>query len=266
MSLHVETQGNGPDLVLVHGWGVNSGVWQAVLPALAQQYRVSCVDLPGHGASRAIPMSASLAAVAAQVLAAVPMPAIWLGWSLGGLICLQLALQAPAQVRRLLLSNTTPKFVSGPDWAQAMPPDQLQAFAAELAEDFTETVRRFLAVQVLGDESARATLQTLRATLRARGEADTDSLAAGLVILRDSDLRQELPRIAIPTLVMAGEYDRLTPPQAGEVLAHRIANAEYVCFPRTAHAPFISHPQAFMRTVNGFLHRKSANPAHAHTN
>ncbi|MGH8370660.1 MAG: alpha/beta fold hydrolase, partial [Gammaproteobacteria bacterium] len=192
MSLHCETSGDGPDLVLVHGWGVNSAVWQSVLPLLIRRYRVTCVDLPGHGASHDTSMSAPLTAVAQQVLAVVPQSAIWLGWSLGGLIALQVALQAPAQVRGLILSNTTPRFITAADWPHAMPSAQLDEFAAELTQDFAGTVRRFLALQVLGDERARDTLRALRDSVLARGVPDAASLAAGLGILRDTDFRSEL--------------------------------------------------------------------------
>lgn len=264
MNLHCETRGGGPDLVLMHGWGVNSGVWQSVLPSLTRRYRVTCVDLPGHGASRDTVMSASLTAVAQQILALAPRSAIWLGWSLGGLIALQAALHAPARVRGLILSNTTPRFITGADWPHAMPPAQLDTFAVELREDFADAVRRFLALQVLGEARARETLRALRDSVLARGVPDSASLAAGLEILRDTDIRSELHRINMPSLVIAGAYDRLTPASAGECMATTIGGAEFVCLPRTAHAPFISQPAGFVRVLNDFTARKFPGSNHEH--
>jgi pimeloyl-[acyl-carrier protein] methyl ester esterase len=266
MSLHFETHGSGPDLVLVHGWGVNSGVWQQVLPLLKQRYRVTCVDLPGHGASSGVRMPLSLEAVASQLLEVAPSSALWLGWSLGGLICLQIAIHAPLRVRALLLSNTTPRFITASDWPYAMPPAQLDAFAMELAEDFTETVQRFLALQVLGDERARDTLRALRDSVLARGEPHKESLAAGLSILHDTDVRDGLHRISAPTLVLTGDYDRLTPPQAGQALAAMITGARSVSFARTAHAPFISHPVQFVGAVDDFTTALVPRRAHDRTN
>jgi pimeloyl-[acyl-carrier protein] methyl ester esterase len=264
MSLHTETYGAGPDLVMVHGWGVNSGVWQPVLPLLEKHYRVTCVDLPGHGLSAETRMAASLATVATQVLAIAPPAAIWLGWSLGGLVCLQIAAHFPVRVCALILSNTTPRFIAAPDWRYAMPVAQLDAFAAELGVDYADTVRGFLALQVLGDEHARETLRALRESVLLCGEPDPSSLAAGLSMLRDSDVRDELVRITAPTLVLSGAYDRLTPPQAGEFMAATITAAELVNFPRTAHAPFISHPFDFVRVLNDFTGRKIPECAHEH--
>jgi pimeloyl-[acyl-carrier protein] methyl ester esterase len=266
MKLHVETHGSGLDLVLVHGWGVNSGVWQQVLPLLKLRYRITCVDLPGHGASRELRMSSSLAAVATQVLEVAPTSALWLGWSLGGLICLQIAMHAPQRVRALMLSNTTPRFITAADWPHAMPLAQLDAFAMELNEDFAETVRRFLALQVLGDERARDTLRALRDSVLARGEPDQDSLAAGLEILRDSDVRSRLHGISAPTLVLTGDYDRLTPPQAGQALAEMIADAELRSFPQTSHAPFISHPSQFVDVLDDFISKSTRRRIHDRAN
>lgn len=253
MKLHAERQGHGPDLVLLHGWGVNSGVWEAVLPSLTLHFCVTRVDLPGHGASRALSMPAELDALADQVLTVAPAAAVWLGWSLGGLVCLRIALRAPARVRALLLSNTTPRFTRAPDWPHAMPAAQLAAFATELSQDFAGTLHRFLALQVLGDEHARTTLRVLHACVSARGEPDAASLAAGLALLHDSDVRNDLPRVIAPTLVLSGAYDRLTPPQAGVELARMMPDASCISLPRAGHAPFISHPAGFVRALHAFL-------------
>lgn len=243
----------GPHLVLLHGWGLHGGVWDTLLPRLVMDFRVTRVDLPGHGKSRETPMISELGDVAQQVLASVPANATWLGWSLGGSVALRAALDAPKQIRALVLANTTPKFVTGPDWMAAMPPEQLQEFADGLREDYRKTLLRFLSLQVRGDESTRASLRQLRDALFSRGEPDTTSLAAGLELLRVSDLRAELNSITQPTLVITGDYDRLTPPAAGETLAKGIPAARYACIPKSAHAPFISHGEAFTLLLTAFM-------------
>ena len=243
----------GPNLVLLHGWGLHGGVWDALLPRLTADFRVTRVDLPGHGLSREIPMPVDLADVARLVQASVPVNAIWLGWSLGGLIALRAALDAPQTMRGLILVTTTPRFAAAADWPEAMPPEELQEFAAGLGEDYRETLLRFLSLQVRGDESARASLRQLRDALFARGEPATAALAAGLELLRVSDLRPELASVRVPTLVIAGGYDRLTPPGAGRTLAEGIPDARYALIPKSAHAPFISHPEEFTALLTAFM-------------
>jgi pimeloyl-[acyl-carrier protein] methyl ester esterase len=142
-----------------------------------------------------------------------------------------------------------------------MPPEQLREFAAGLAQDYKETLQHFLSLQVRGDESARASLRELRESLFAHGEPDTASLATGLSLLRDSDLRARLRQLSVPTLVRAGGYDRLTPAAAGEYLAQHIPGARFELFPKSAHAPFISHGEAFAAAVLHFvqgLHEEAA--------
>src|SRR5262249_41598849 len=172
---------------------------------------------------------------------------------LGGLVALEAALRMPQRMRGLILANSTPRFVTAEDWSCAMPPEQLQEFAQGLAQDYQETLRRFLSLQVRGDESARASLRELRDSLFAHGEPDTASLAMGLEILKDSDLRSKLKDVSVPTLVLAGGYDRLTPAAAGEHMAGHIPGARLEVFPKSAHAPFISHADAFVSAVLGFV-------------
>jgi pimeloyl-[acyl-carrier protein] methyl ester esterase len=252
-SLYIETQGQGPDLVLLHGWGLHGGVWDTLMPRLTPHLRVTRVDLPGHGRSRHVPMPASLTELTLQVMAGIAPGAVLLGWSLGGLVALEAALEMPQRLRGLILANTTPRFITAADWSDGMPLETLQEFADGLAADYQETLRRFLSLQVRGDESARAWLRELRESLFAHGEPDTASLATGLDLLRDSDLRSKLGQVSVPTLVLAGGYDRLTPPGVSEFMAQQIPDARLEIFPKSAHAPFISHADGFAAALLGFV-------------
>lgn len=92
--LHWHTEGEGSDLVLIHGWGMNGAVWQQVLPLLAQDFCVHVVDLPGYGLSNQS-VAENVEEMAQQLLDESPQQAAWLGWSLGGLVAKQAALTAP---------------------------------------------------------------------------------------------------------------------------------------------------------------------------
>lgn len=252
-ALYMETQGQGPELVLLHGWGLHGGVWDALLPRLTPHFRVTRVDLPGHGRSRATALPPALGDAARLLQDALPADAVWLGWSLGGLLALRAALDAPQRMRGLVLANTTPRFVTAPDWPHALPSEQMREFAADLQQNYRGTLLYFLAMQVRGDESARAALGQLRAAFSAQGEPETESLTRGLQLLLGSDLRSELPKLHVPALVIAGGYDRLTPPQAGEAMAGAIPGARYAVIPKAAHVPFISHAEAFSDALLGFM-------------
>ena len=258
MSLHVEIRGRGPDVVLLHGWALHGGMWGPWLDGLADHARLHVVDLPGHGRSAWTEGARDLAGLARAVYPHVPRGAAVLGWSLGGMIALELARQHPRQLSALLLIATTPKFVADDGWAHGMRRDVLDLFAQGLATDYQRTVQNFLALQTRGDERSTETLRVLRSRLASHGTPDLRALETGLSILRVSDLRDVLPRIELPALVVAGEHDCLTPPDAGRELARALPAARFRLIERSAHAPFISHGPEVLEEVRGFLSRHRA--------
>ena len=255
MTVHVEIRGDGPDLVLLHGWALHGGMWGPWLDGLAGQARLHVLDLPGHGRSAWPEGVRDLAGLARAVFPAVPRGAAVLGWSLGGMVALEMARQHPRHLRALVLVGTTPKFLAGPDWEHGLRPAVLDEFSRGLAGDYRRTVRNFLALQTRGDEHALDTLRLLRGRLAMHGEPDRAALAAGLGILREADLRDALPRITLPTLVIAGEHDRLTPPEAGRALASGLPAARFRLVERSGHAPFLSHAAEVLAEVGSFLAR-----------
>jgi len=256
MSLYTQTSGNGPDLVLVHGWGLHGGVWECLLPYLEPAFRVTRVDLPGHGRS-AWNDEASLVDMADAVLSVAPGHADWLGWSLGSLVVTQAALLEPMRIRQLVLLAGTPCFVRRSDWPAAMPSGLLDTFAADLQQDYTATLNRFLALQVHGSEAAGAVLRELRARLLEHGEPDTGALLAGLGILRDTDLRERLPELLQRVLFLMGSRDTLVPVAGGEAAALLAADGQCQVIDGAGHAPFIARPEAVATAVQEFLQARN---------
>jgi len=253
--LHVETVGVGPPLVLLHGWAMHGGLFAPILPALAQRYRVTVVDLPGHGHSAPVmpyTLDAVVAAIAAQ-FNELDEPVAILGWSFGGAIAMRWELLHPERIARLLLVCATPRFTAADDWPHAMAPATLAKFGDELTVAYRLTLQRFLSLQVQGSDEGRATLAALRGQLFARGEPSREILAAALDVLAETDLRDDVRSIAAPTLIVTGERDTLVPRAAGVWLARAIPGARHVDIPGAAHAPFLSHPRAFSTALNEFL-------------
>ncbi|MEO8752462.1 MAG: pimeloyl-ACP methyl ester esterase BioH [Casimicrobiaceae bacterium] len=252
--LHVETAGAGPPLVLLHGWAMHGGLFAPLVPALAQRFSVSVVDLPGHGYSAPVAPFTLDAIVAALALrfGDAEEPVTLLGWSFGGAVALRWARLHPGRVARLLLVCATPRFTACDDWPHAMAPITLARFGDELAAAYRLTLQRFLSLQVQGSDEGRATLASLRAQLFARGEPSRATLAAALAVLAAIDLRDDAHAIAVPALIVTGERDALTPTAAGAWLARAMPNARHVDIPGAAHAPFLSHRRAFDTALAGF--------------
>lgn len=250
--MYVEIIGKGAPLLLIHGWGMHGGMWGQVAAQLAESHRVHSVDLPGHGSSAAC-TPYGLDTLVQQLSAQFDEPLTVCGWSLGGQVALRWAQLHPAQVRKLVLVATTPCFVQQENWGSAMAADTLQEFAAALMHNHAQTLKRFLALQARGSENEREILNELRAQLLAKGEPDVAALKGGLEILRDTDLRAQLPNITQSTLAIAGERDTLTPSAASEAMAQVLPNARLQVIAGAAHAPFLSHPQQFMQHMKCFL-------------
>ena len=251
MTLHVDRAGHGPDLVLLHGWGMHSGAWNEEMPALTVRFRVHAVDLPGHGHSANAPVG-SFDETADRIAEVVPRGAILCGWSLGGLLAQRIALRNPA-LRGLVLVASTPCFRARPDWPHAMKDETLQSFAAGLQDDRADTLGRFVRLNALNGARSREAIRTFTAHLHERGPSRPEALGAALSWLRDTDLRVDAPRIPVPTRVLHGARDVLAPVEAGRWLARSIPRASLDELPDAAHLPFFTHPQAFMRAVESFL-------------
>ncbi len=250
MKLWHEQQGSGPNFILVHGWGMHGGIWGDLPAQLARHFCVTTLDLPGYGRSHAPLAAQSLADFTDSVVELCPAPAIWLGWSLGGLIALDAALRYPEKVVRLVLVGATPKFVQAPDWPHAMPAEVFAGFARSLTHDYRATLLRFLSLHAGGNEDGRALLKQLRAKIfTSHGDPQPAALAAGLAILEQTDLRARLADIRVPTLVIHGSHDRLASPAAAEYLAAHLSQARLLRIEGAGHAPFLSHAARFVQAV-----------------
>lgn len=252
-ALNIEAFGHGPDLALLHGWGMHGGIWEGVRESLAEQFRVHVVDLPGYGASPAC-APYTLEVLARSVANALPERTHVAGWSLGGQVALHWARLVPQQIGKLILIGTTPCFRQRANWTHGMSDPVMAEFAASLEQDYEGTLKRFLSLQARSGDEARATIAALREKLFARGKPGMETLRAGLAILSGLDLRETLSAIGQDTLVLHGSHDTLTPPAAGQWLADALPHARLAMVCGAAHAPFLSHPKETLDAMTRFLH------------
>ena len=242
-----------PILALLHGWGMNARVFDALATRLSDDFEVRALDLPGHGGRDALAVN-TLQSWADDLTQQLPEGATVLGWSLGGQVAMRAALDHPHKITRLILLASTPRFVMAEDWQHGMATADLQDFGMALMADPQATLLRFLSLQTRGMPGQKALLQQLRKTLLAAPEADGEALAAGLAILCDTDLRLELPRLTQPTLVLHGALDTLTPAGAGAWLAEMLPAARHLELARAAHAPHLSHGEDVAAAIERFAH------------
>lgn len=249
--MHIEVTGRGPDLVLIHGWALQGGVFAPLVQRLAEQFTLHLVDLPGHGHSREDSTPLRLPFVVNAIAAATP-PAVWCGWSLGGLFALHATATLP-KVRGLVMIAATPRFVRSEDWPHAVEPAVFAQFGRDLATDFGGTLERFLALDVMGSAHAREELRTLRQRLVERGAPSERALREGLQLLESADLRGALPELGRPSLWIAGQRDRLVSPAAMQAAATLAPAAQSLTIAHGGHAPFLGHADEVAVALQQFV-------------
>lgn len=247
--------GDGPALVLLHGWSL-SGAAFLELAGLLDGCRLLLPDLPGHGRSHP-PAEATLPALAddlADWLAAVaPGPVVLGGWSLGGMLAMELAARAAAPVSRLLLLSTTPRFTQAEDWPHGLLELQVRALRRNLERRFEATLGDFFALTFAEDEVDVDRLRAIRAlAVRPGGLPDRAAAAALLGLLAAQDQRPLLAQIACPTLVVHGTCDRVTPVGAGRALAATLPQGQLKEFAGAGHAPFWTQPPGVAGVIREF--------------
>lgn len=243
-----------PELVLLHGWGVNGAVFEP-LTAELPEYRIHCVDLPGFGDSD--PIEGDIHAWVEVLSKRLPQSAIYIGWSLGGLVASQLALTYPQQVKALVTIASSPCFMAQehetPPWL-GIAPKVLSQFSEQLTKNLSKTVERFLAIQAMGSETAKKDIINLKHLVLSKPLPNRESLAQGLSMLQLVDLRSQLENINQPWLRIWGKLDGLVPRRMVEML-NSGDNVNDVMLLKASHAPFISHLPLFLDHFRPWLGR-----------
>lgn len=256
MSVNVEIVGQGKPLVMIHGWGMHSGVWQPLVKRLSKDYMLYLVDLPGMGSSRPIEPY-HLYNLADEVAEVIPGVCDVLGWSFGGLVAQSIATSQPDRVRRLVLVGSTPCFVRKPDWQSAIDPEYWREFADDVNQDYKRTMLQFLTLMCMKASDARSTIRELRAAFELKPTPTQATLQRALHIMLESDLRNDVSSIRKPTLLIHGDRDTLVPVQAAHWMMQALPMGYLRVMAGAAHAPFLSHSDAFIDTLNQFLEPNS---------
>ena len=238
-----------PPIVLLHGWGLSAAVWAPLRAHLSPAQAIHAPDLPGHGS--AAPAGDTLASWADALVATLPDKALVVGWSLGGMLALHIARHYPQKVARLVLIDTTPRFVQADDWQPALSAATLADFRHNFDADPAATQRRFVALQSLGDAARKNVSASLTAALTAADDKQP-ALATGLRLLAETDLRDAVPAITQPVRLLHGGEDKLMPVAAAEWLADTLPNARLSVFGNAGHAPFVSRAQECAALIESF--------------
>ena len=250
--LYTETLGEGKPIVMVHGWAMHSGIWRNFAKELSKTFRVTLVDLPGHGHSQPI-YPFSLESVSRLLVETIPdHQACWLGWSLGAEIVIEIASRFPERVSQLILLAGTPCFVGDGLWP-GIEAKVLDNFAASLQEDSQATLLRFLSLQIKGLDDQKTALKKILPLVSECPTPDQQTLQEGLCILKQADLRAEFADLKIPTAAILGQLDTLVPIACAAKLLALLPELELTMIERAGHVPFLSHQELVVNAVRTFV-------------
>lgn len=246
-------------IVLIHGWGLNSGVWQPLL-ALFNENKESCyqiitIDLPGFGINSAVDIQPySLGNICEHIEQIIDQPAIYLGWSLGGLIATEMSLKYPEKVLALITVASSPYFVEQPvnNWP-GIKENVLDSFHSQLAKDTAKTISGFLKIQAMGSPHIRQDLKLITQLVMAHPLPNQQILANSLALLSQCDMRLHLSNIKQPFLRLYGNNDSLIPTAVIQKISHLAPCSDEHLFKYASHAPFISHLDDFYQVLVTWL-------------
>ncbi|MCL2161934.1 MAG: alpha/beta fold hydrolase [Betaproteobacteria bacterium] len=238
-------------LFFLHGWAMTPAVWQPLIAAIGA-FETHTPALPGHDGN--IPFAAPALAAWADALApALPLKATVIGWSLGALLALELARIHPDRVERLILLGATPRFVSTPDWPHGLDAATVSSFTDGYIGQPTQTLRRFLTLQTLGETSRRQLLPQLEAVAVPHTGVPLPALVDGLKILTGSDLRPQLAEIRQPVRLIHGSNDALMPLEAARRLTAALPCARLSVLEHCGHALPLSRPNECAEIIRASL-------------
>ena len=246
-------------IVLLHGWGLNSGVWKNLVALfnenIESNYQLITIDLPGFGINNNLDISPySLDNICDHIAQVVEQPAIYLGWSLGGLVATHMAINHPHKVLGLITVASSPYFVEQQDanWS-GIKEKVLDNFHQQLAEDTAKTITGFLKIQAMGSPHIRQDLKLITQLVMEQPLPSKLTLDNSLNLLSQCDLRQHLSSIKPPFFRMYGNNDSLVPKTVIEKINLLAEQSEHHIFEHASHAPFISHLDNFYHVLLTWL-------------
>lgn len=255
--LWYEERGAGTPIVFIHGWCMSSAVWRLQRDGLSDSFRVITVDLPGHGTSPppagGFHVKGCAVGIAGLCESLDLHDALLAGWSLGSLIALEAGVLLGERLSGLVLTAGTPRFVQGNGFPYGLSPIEVDGMKRKLQRSLRRALDGFTARMFAPGELDDPSLAAMVAELLSDVPLPTAEVALqALDALIDSDLRERLDAVDLPTLIMNGDSDVICLPQASAFLAQRIPAARQVLFAGCGHAPFLSQAVRYNACLEDF--------------
>ncbi|PCH60529.1 MAG: hypothetical protein COC05_04170 [Gammaproteobacteria bacterium] len=237
-----------PTIVLLHGWGFDSRIWSRLQAVLTNKHVIT-IDLAGYGNQANNQTDWQLGPLVEDLITRTPKNAMWVGWSLGGLLALSVALHRPLHIKALMTLATTPCFTQRPGWDAAMDAQSFTNFKQSCQSDSISCIDNFKQLIVLhGDRETKRIIRTHDCN------AETPTLLGGLKLLAEIDLRFSLASIQCPTTHLLAENDALVPAKISQSMSHLAPKANTLLIDNASHALPVSHPDVIAQQLDNLIH------------
>lgn len=251
-TIHYEQRGAGdPPVVLVHGFPLDGRVFDDQLRSLSGTHRVIVPDLPGFGRSSAAgdftiaSLADDLRAFLAQIEA---VPCVLAGLSMGGYIALEFARRHPSDLRGLMLIDTRAESDSPETRANR---DRMIDIARSRG---VRAIAEQMLPKMLAEATAHATPAVVQRLRQIMESQPVDTICRALAAMRDrDDLTDALTTIDLPTLIIVGEYDVITPPALAERMHAALNRSWLATIEGSGHMPSIEQPEQVTRAIARLL-------------
>lgn len=241
-------------VAFLHGWGLNRQIWTEVQEQLTQSMpSIECqlLDLPGYGGAPDIEKADDLNNVAAYCLQQLNEPVLLVGWSLGGMTAMKMALMdaqsEQSYIQGMQLITTAAKFVSSENWSYGVDLGVFQRFSDELANDYQRTLTMFLLLQAGSSAGSRELARAAHQAICSLPDPSPKTLQDGIDSLAKADLRDDLAQLDLPVQVISGVRDRVANPSSSAKLAESLS-AQLVEID-SGHSPFMTKPDEYLQCL-----------------
>jgi len=245
--------GEGIPVLFLHGWMMSRRVWSFQEP-LSVLFRVITMELRGHGDSLESEFSYdNCINDISELLAHLDIEhVVIVGWSMGAQIAIRFSSVTSSKVAGMILVGGTPCFCKQGDYGFGVPQAEVRSMALRLKRDYRSTAGEFFKAMFSDGEISKTDMITIARRTIGR-LPDCPVAVSALKALTDSDLRDLLPGISVPVLLVHGTEDSICPPGASEYMASIIPEARLELIKDRGHAPFLSCPERFNSMLTGFV-------------
>ena len=246
------------NIVFVHGWASTPYIWFYQMDYFKNGYQVWAPELAGHGKKRLCADKAPFECMVTDICDMITEKGLsdvhLVGWSLGGMVTLEVARRLRGDIKQLVLIGTAPKFIKSEDFSVGMSKELLLKVQNRLDRSFDSTLNWFYRfIFTARERSAEGFKQILHMLGDFMNPLYQEDMVEALNVLLDVDLRDSLAQINMPTLIIHGAKDPICPPKAATFLHENIKGSRLELIENCGHAPFLSQPKKVNDIIAKFI-------------